>query len=89
VITVHCNYPPFGILLGHAFEVLIHFVCNFEEGGKWRGLMIGPLIIPDSPIEKCVIVYSAADVNDEVVAGVLLVEICNHVFNAIAIGLFD
>ena len=51
--------------------------------------MIGPLIIPDSPIEKCVIVYSAADVNDEVVTGVFLIEICNHIFNAIAICFFD
>lgn len=51
--------------------------------------MIGPLVLPDSPSELAVIVGPAADIDDEEVILMILVEITGDVIDGIAVCLFE
>jgi len=62
---------------------------DLDQRRDGRGLMVGPLVFPDPPSEAGVVVGTAADVDDEEIVLVVLVEVFGDVVDRVAIGLFE
>lgn len=50
--------------------------------------MVGPLVVPHLVLEDCVVVGARADIYDQVVAGVGLLQVAGHVLDRVPVGLF-
>ena len=51
--------------------------------------MVGPLVVPHLVLEDSVVVGARADINDQVVAGVSLLQVASHVLDRVPVGLFN
>ena len=64
-------------------------MCDLDQRGDGRGLMVRPLVFPDPSSEAGVVVGPAADVDDEKIVLVVLVEVFSDVVDRVAIGFFE
>ncbi len=62
---------------------------DIDESSHGWGLVIRPLVLKHSILELSIVVGSGADVNDEVVFRMMLLEILSHVVDGVAVGLFQ
>lgn len=65
-----------------------HVEGHRDQGGKRRSLVVGPLVVPHLVLEDCVVVGARADIYDQVVAGVGLLQVAGHVLDRVPVGLF-
>ena len=66
-----------------------HVEGHRDEGGEGGRLVVGPLVVPHLVLEDSVVVGAGADVDDEVVAGVGLLQVAGHVLNGVPVGLLQ
>lgn len=66
-----------------------HVEGHRDQGGERGGLVVGPLVVPHLVLEDGVVVGAGADVDDQVVAGVSLLQVAGHVLDRVSVGLFQ
>lgn len=77
------------IIKNLTFQVLLDLMRDLHQNSDGWSLMISPLVLPHSPSKLTVIIRSAADIDDEVVILMILVEIASDVIDGIAISLLE
>ena len=64
-------------------------VADVDEGAEGGGLVVDPLEFEHSALEGLRVVVATADVDDEIVLGMLLVQVLGHILDVVAISLLQ